>query len=97
MEPRTAFTPLKRPHLSIPQPLGEIFFIIQAAILKVKVYFFMNLPLCRAKCQCSVWAWIQKRAESQDSFGRIRYGLDKNTSVSDYVSRDKEECGGRLV
>lgn len=31
-----------------------------------------------------------RRKQSRDTFGEIRYGLDKNTSVSGYVSTDKE-------
>lgn len=32
-----------------------------------------------------------RRKQSQDTFGEIRCGLDRNTSVSGYVSTDKEE------
>lgn len=46
-----------------------LFTVVKARILKFSVFFFfflIMLPLCRAKCQCSVWC--VKLAESRDTF-----------------------------
>lgn len=86
MEPGTAFTQLKRPHLSLPWPLAEIFFIIQAAILKVKVYF------SHAVLNVIVLFRLGFR-NSMKAGTPLRQWTSQKHPVSDYVRRDKKSVG----